>query len=75
VRSLNLILDLGHPGKAGMAVGGDVIREAADTAREVQWDEKRQGRPRNLAADYNYVHEHCGYGAVNSLPRHRWCEP
>jgi hypothetical protein len=36
-----------------------VIREAADTARVVQWDEKREGRTRNLAADYDYVHERC----------------
>jgi hypothetical protein len=57
-----------------MAVGGYVIREAADTARDVQWDEKRGDRTRNLAANYDYVHERCGYGAVDRLPRHRWCE-
>jgi hypothetical protein len=57
-----------------MAVGGDAIREAADTARGVQWDEEREDWTRNLAADYNYVYERCGYGAVDRLPRHRWCE-
>jgi hypothetical protein len=39
-----------------MAVGEYVIREATDTARAVQWDEKREGRTRNLAANYDYVH-------------------
>jgi hypothetical protein len=33
------------------------MREAADTARGVQWDEKREDRTRNLAADYDNVHE------------------
>jgi hypothetical protein len=40
-----------------MALGGDVIRQAADTARAVQWGEKREGRTRDLATDYDYVHE------------------
>jgi hypothetical protein len=42
VRRLNLLLDLRHPGWAGIAVRGDVKREAADTVRAVQWDEKRE---------------------------------
>jgi hypothetical protein len=45
-----------------MAVGGDVIREAADPARGVQWDKKREGRTRNRSAVYDYVHEHCDRG-------------
>jgi hypothetical protein len=42
--------------------------------RAVQWDEKREGRTRNLAVNYDYVHEHCGCGAVDRLPRHGRCE-
>jgi hypothetical protein len=34
-----------------------VKRRAVDTARGVQWDEKREGRTCNLGADYDYVHE------------------
>jgi hypothetical protein len=57
-----------------MAVGGggDVIREAAGTARAVQWDGEREGRMLNLSADHNYVQEHCGRGAVDRLPRYKW---
>jgi hypothetical protein len=50
------------------------MREAADTARGVQWDKKREGRTRNLAADYDYVHNQSDRSAVDRLTRYRWCE-
>jgi hypothetical protein len=34
-----------------------MMREAADAAHGVQWDEKRENRTRSLAAEYDYVHE------------------
>jgi hypothetical protein len=42
-------------------VGSNSCRGRSDTgggntARAVQWDEKREGRTRILAADYDYVH-------------------
>jgi hypothetical protein len=44
-----------------------VRREAADTARAEQRDEKREGRTRNLAADYDHVHERCGYEGLKRI--------
>jgi hypothetical protein len=56
---------------AGIAVRKYLIWDAADIARGVQWDEKREGRTRSLAADYDYIHEQCAKGAVDRLSRHR----
>jgi hypothetical protein len=48
--------------------------ETANTARRVQWDKKREGRTRNLAAGYDYVHKQSDRSAVDRLTRYRWYE-
>jgi hypothetical protein len=36
---------------------GRCDKGGGNTAHAVQWDEKREGRTRSFAADYDYVHE------------------